>query len=217
MKRNISLDELTDGKLYHANDLVKVGCNNCQGCSSCCSNMEALVLDPYDIHQLKKGLSCNFQMLMEKGIEITYIDGMLLPIMQTSGEQEHCYFLDQQGRCKIHSFRPGICRLFPLGRYYHDDAFSYILQTGECMNAQNKVKIKKWLGIANLKDYESYILRWHDFLKEIQVESNGLAEEQKRVLHMYLLRNFYQLDFDDDFYTDFSKRMTTAKSALGLS
>ncbi len=217
MKRNITLDELTDGNLYHANDLVKLACNDCRGCSSCCSDMEALVLDPYDIFQLKKGLSCDFQMLLNKGIEITYVDGMLLPVMKTAGDRDHCSFLDDNGRCSIHTFRPGICRLFPLGRYYHDNTFSYILQVGECPNAQSKVKIKKWLGIEKLKDYEAYILQWHDLIKEIQSESINLVEEQKRILHMYLLKNFYQLDFHDDFYTDFSNRIISARKALGLS
>ena len=31
-------------------------------------------------------------------------------------------FLDENGRCSIYAFRPGFCRLFPLGRYYVDEA-----------------------------------------------------------------------------------------------
>ena len=29
-------------------------------------------------------------------------------------DSESCTFLDENGRCSIHPFRPGICRLFPL-------------------------------------------------------------------------------------------------------
>ena len=28
------------------------------------------------------------------------------------------------------------------------------------------MKVKKWLGIENLKTYETYISRWHEFLNK---------------------------------------------------
>ena len=45
-----------------------------------------------------------------------------------NNEKEACYFLNEEGRCSIHSFRPGICRLFPLGRFYEEEGFRYFLQ-----------------------------------------------------------------------------------------
>lgn len=37
MKRNVDLNEISDGRLYSANDMVKVECGDCAGCSACCS------------------------------------------------------------------------------------------------------------------------------------------------------------------------------------
>ena len=52
MERNWDLSEMTDGKLYIENDMARIGCNDCEGCSKCCHNMgESIVLDPYDIYQ----------------------------------------------------------------------------------------------------------------------------------------------------------------------
>ena len=34
MKRNVSLEEISDGKLYTSNDMVKADCGDCAGCSS---------------------------------------------------------------------------------------------------------------------------------------------------------------------------------------
>ena len=34
MKREISLEEISDGKLYGSGDMVKVGCDDCRGCSA---------------------------------------------------------------------------------------------------------------------------------------------------------------------------------------
>ena len=33
MKRNVDLNEISDGRLYSANDMVKVECGDCAGCS----------------------------------------------------------------------------------------------------------------------------------------------------------------------------------------
>ena len=53
MEREINLKEISDGKLYDANDMVKVGCDDCKGCSSCCRGMgESILLDPMDIYRL---------------------------------------------------------------------------------------------------------------------------------------------------------------------
>ena len=49
MERNVEIDKISDGKRYGANDLVKVGCDDCRGCSACCHGMgDSIVLDPMD-------------------------------------------------------------------------------------------------------------------------------------------------------------------------
>ena len=54
MLREIDLKEISDGKLYGPNDLVKAGCNDCAGCFSCCQGMgESVILDPLDIFHLR--------------------------------------------------------------------------------------------------------------------------------------------------------------------
>ena len=216
MLRNFDLNKYTDGCLYHQNDMVKLGCKDCQGCSFCCRDMEALVLDPYDIAELKKGLSMDFENLLEHGIILRLIDGLLLPVMDTQAKNKACAFLNEEGRCSIHSFRPGICRLFPLARYYHDDTFSYILQSQECRkHPSEKIKIRHWLGIPSLKAYERFVLIWHDFLKEIKESLPQVEESQERILHLYLLKTFYQEDYLD-FYQEVERKIAQSYSILGL-
>ena len=120
MERDINLDEISDGKLYETNDLVKLGCGDCAGCSACCHEMgDTIILDPYDIWQLTGNLHCTFEQLMGEGkIALSVYDGVILPHLRLEGPQEGCLFLNEAGRCSIHPFRPGMCRLFPLGRIY---------------------------------------------------------------------------------------------------
>ena len=71
MKRNVSLEEISDGKLYQLNDMVKADCRGCEGCSKCCQGMgSSIILDPYDVYRLTTGLCKNFQKLLENEIEL---------------------------------------------------------------------------------------------------------------------------------------------------
>lgn len=121
MKRNVSLEEISDGRLYGPRDMVRADCGGCRGCSACCHGMgSSVILDPLDLYRLTVGLGYTFDGLMDGRIELNVVDGVILPNLKMSGETEACSFLDAQGRCSIHAQRPGICRLFPLGRYYYE-------------------------------------------------------------------------------------------------
>ena len=181
MKRNCSLDEISDGKLYGLNDMVKLGCNGCEGCSACCRGMGAsILLDPYDIFQLSLNLNTSFQALLEERqvIELNVVEGLILPNIKLTGALEQCPFLNEQGRCSIHAFRPGFCRLFPLGRYYEDGGFHYILQIHECTKEnKTKIKIRKWIGYPNMSAYDRYVNEWHNFLLDM---GNSITEEKRK-------------------------------------
>ena len=145
MLREVDLNEISDGKLYNSNDMVKADCGGCMGCSSCCQGMgNSIILDPLDLHRLCTGLEQTFDELMGHSIELNIADGIILPNLRMNGKEEACFYLNPEGRCSIHSLRPGICRLFPLGRLYQEESFQYFLQVHECPKpGKAKIKIKK--------------------------------------------------------------------------
>ncbi len=172
MKREGDLQSLTDGKLYRSSDMAKLGCKDCEGCSACCRGMgNSVVLDPYDIQRLSRGIGKTFSQMIGNEVMLSVTDGLILPSLNMENETGICPFLNQEGRCGIYAFRPGICRLFPLGRYYHDDGFSYVLMTGECKKEnRSKIKIEKWLGEPDIKKYEQFVLKWKVILDAAQKE-----------------------------------------------
>ena len=103
MERNIDMKEVSDGRLYTSNDLVKADCGGCEGCSACCQGMgESIVLDPLDIHRLCCGLHTDFNGLMVDKIELQIVDSVILPnLKMASGNTEACSFLNPEGRCSI--------------------------------------------------------------------------------------------------------------------
>lgn len=107
----------------------------------------------------------------------------------------------------VHTYRPGICRLFPLGRYYEEDGFRYFLQVHECKKeSRTKVKVKKWIDTPDVNTYEQYILDWHSYLKRLQ---NKLNEENAREISMYVLKTFFLASYASggNFYDEFYKRL----------
>lgn len=218
MERDINLDEISDGKLYDANDMVKVGCGDCAGCSACCHGMgDTIVLDPYDIWQLTSHLGCTFEELLASGrIALHVYEGLILPSLNLAGEDEGCTFLNKEGRCSIHSFRPGICRCFPLGRLYENGSFRYFLQVHECRKeSRTKMKIRKWLEIPDLRRYEQFISDWHFYIKALQEEARTCKEEDRlKALSMQVLQNYYLIPYEAeaDFYEQFYSRRKTGKA-----
>ena len=147
MKREIDIKEISDGKLYTANDMVKTDCHDCIGCSDCCKGMgSSILLDPMDIWRMTANLKTDFNSLLDRYVELGMVDGLILPNLKLAGDGESCSFLNKEGRCSIHNIRPGICRLFPLGRIYEENGFKYFLQVHECTKTdKTKIKLKKWL------------------------------------------------------------------------
>ena len=211
MKRQVSMDEISDGKLYTLNDMVKAGCNDCKGCSACCQGMgSSIVLDPLDVYRLCQNLGLTFEQLLVEKLELQVVDGIVLPNLKMGGEKEQCAFLNEEGRCSIHAFRPGICRLFPLGRYYENGSFQYFLQVHECKNQnRTKVKVRKWIDTPDVAKYEKFIAEWHYFLLDLQENlQNTTNEEERKRVSMGILKVFYLLpyDVDRDFYEQFDER-----------
>lgn len=225
MERDVDLKEISDGRFYTAGDMVKIGCNDCAGCSECCRVVaDTIILDPYDIFQLESVLKTGFEGLLAERVELSVVGGIILPHLKIRGGGEGCTFLDGEGRCMIHDARPGFCRMFPLGRIYENGDFKYFLQVHECSYPnKTKIKVKKWLGIPELSRYEQFVRDWHFFLKKVQEtlsdEENG---EIAKSVNMHLLNQFYGRPYriggadgeTPDFYGQFYERLSESKMAL---
>jgi len=209
MKRVVNIEDFSDVKRLNSNDLARIACNDCSDCSECCRTVgDTIILDPYDIYQLEKGLKMNFAELLSGGrIVLRVVDGVIQPNLSIRDNGEGCSFLSEQGRCTIHAFRPGFCRLFPLGRIYDENgAFQYFVQENECPYPnKTKVKIRQWLGIERLDEYENYIRDFHAVMKSLQTEM-AKAPDREKELNMLFLQKYYLFpyDTDKDFYEQYA-------------
>ena len=80
MRREVAIEEISDGRLYELNDMVKADCHDCAGCCDCCKGMgNSVVLDPLDVHRLSAYLKKEPEKLLEREIALDVFDGNILP------------------------------------------------------------------------------------------------------------------------------------------
>lgn len=211
MLRDVSMDEISDGKKYTHKDLARLSCNDCMGCSSCCEEMgDTIILDPLDVYRITKRLNKPFTELLGTHLALKVVDGIVMPSINMDNEVKACAFLVNK-RCAIHDIRPGFCRLFPLGRAYEDDGFYYFLQKDECkVKNRGKVRIDKWIGESNIVSYEAFTLRWHKFIVTLRNMLEKMTDEEEiKALSISVLNNFYIVPFDErkDFYEQVYERI----------
>lgn len=220
MRREGTLEEISDGRLYHKNDMVRANCLDCKGCSDCCHGMgDTIQLDPLDCHRLQEGLKLSFSQLTDSGkINLSVVDSLVLPSLSMSGEQNACVFLNEQGRCSVHAICPGICRLFPLGRYYDNGNFSYFLQVHECsLKSRTKIKVSKWVDTPDLAQYEEFVVSWHYFLKDVEgwLAENGA--EHAGEMSKTILKYFYMEEYPKgEFYKTYRRKEAQFRRAFSM-
>ncbi|MBI9010864.1 MAG: YkgJ family cysteine cluster protein [Clostridiales bacterium] len=221
MKTYTSLESISDGKIYDINDLVNVDTENCNRCSACCHNIGEMVeLTPFDIHEMVKSLNTNFDQLFDDKIELVTNNKLALPYLKMHGTSEKCSFLNHNNRCIIHSARPNICRLFPLGRLYEDDGFRYVLIVDACFKEDLKpITVKEWINIDNYSENKIFIFEWYKLLKALTFRLKFVYDEKElQAINEYLINTFYRMPLkkDQDFYTAFKERLPEAKNRLNI-
>jgi len=208
MRYDSSITDISNGNLYRSGEMVRVGCHDCAGCSDCCRQMgDTVLVDPYDVNRLCKALGKSFSDLLIREVELHVEDGLILPNLKMDEEQK-CVFLNENGRCSIHAHRPGICRLFPLGRQYEENSLSYFVLENACpAGGKTKIKIEKWMDTPQMKKYEQFLVDWHNLTKRLRAELSENADEvyQKQVSSMFV-QLFFQKPYGDDFYNEFYER-----------
>ena len=216
MNREMDMAEVSDGKLYGLDDMVKADCGGCKGCSMCCEDMvDTIILDPLDIYRLTNALHTTFEAMLGTQLELEVYDGLILPHLKKSIKTGGCPFLDENRRCSVHADRPGFCRIFPLGRYYQDGDFTYILQVHECPKPKTKIRVRKWVDISDADKNRVFINQWHDLQKEMQTSLSRCEEVLQKNLTLQFLKIFYLTPYtEEDFYAQFELRYRTMRSIL---
>ena len=189
-----SINDISDGKVYDIDDTVKADTDGCVGCSDCCKDVgDLVVLNPLDMYMLVKNINKEFEELINDKLKLIEENKILLPHLNMK-EDKSCSFLNEEGRCEIHSSRPNICRLFPLGRMYLDNDIKYFLQVNNCPKDNLKeIGLKEWIGVENYSKNKEFLLEWYKFIKALTFRLKFIRDEDElKNINQILLDNFYR-------------------------
>lgn len=107
-----NLPELKKGEKYRFKCYPGISCFN-----ECCSDLN-MVLTPYDLLRMRKGLGLSSTEVIKSFVE-TFMAGEsrfpALRLRMTDTPKKACPFVRDSG-CSIYPDRPGACRMYPLGR-----------------------------------------------------------------------------------------------------
>ena len=82
---------------------------------------------------------------------------------------------------------------------------------------RQKIKVRKWLDIPELDQYEKFVNDWHYFLKDSQEMLKASGDESlARQFNLYLLNCFFVTPYraQEDFYPQFYARLAEAKQQM---
>lgn len=207
-------------KLYGTQDMVRIGVRECEGCHACCQGMgSSVILDPWDVYLLTARLGKTMEELLQDKLELGVADGLVLPNLRMEGERENCVFLNEEYRCSIHGFRPGLCRAYPLGRQYEGEELRYFILPEGCFHpGKSKVRISRWLDVDDVETYQQYLVDWHSLRRELGRRLAQAEHGKAREWNMKLLQLFYVMPYEgteeEDFYPQFYQRRAQLRRLL---
>jgi Fe-S-cluster containining protein len=152
----------------------------CRSCGKCCKNREDILLNPRDVYNLATALKLTNKQVIDQYCEVYIGRDSQIPIvrLKPKGVNRACPLL-KGTRCSVHSLKPTICALFPIGRVMSsEDApeelglgnpkeIQYIISPAGCASLRKKQTVRAWLEAFNIPVDDYFFIAWNKTLFEL--------------------------------------------------
>lgn len=176
---------------------------SCNCCGDCCKNRDDILVNPYDIFRLSKGLNISDSQLLQMYCEVYIGSTSKIPLVRICFPGGVCSFL-KNDKCSVHSFKPSVCKLYPLGRGMvgeSGDVF-YFKQDVSCGGKDTQL-VKDWVKDLD----EKVFIKWStSFFKlmtdknyKLLVEKFTSCEEEVYKMFFYSVFDILYLHYDTRF------------------
>lgn len=190
------------------NEPIKLGCNSC---GKCCRDREDILLKPNDLYSMAKALNkepidiihyCNTYVGNNSNVPIIAIKfrptttGTICPFLKKVDDKTY--------HCRVHSGKPGVCRIYPLGRIEVKDEITYIIQDIKCVTEEEKIEttINEWtlskenFGEEYLKAYFGLIMKLKTHISLTKLWKAAEKRNTKDIIMAKIISFLYILDSD---------------------
>lgn len=195
----------------------------CNQCGKCCKNREDILLTPYDIYRASRYLNLETKDFFDKYCETFLGHTSKLPVVRLRPKyhEKACPLLSSNGACKVHSAKPVVCALFPLGRVAPNanDKIHYLLQEIRCGSKGKRYTVKEWLAGYNIPESEKSMHLWTDIIVYMSLlidkKLKNLSERVMTLVYNAFFNALYiSYNIHDEFMPQFEKRVCEFKKIM---
>lgn len=205
---------------------------HCTACGKCCINREDILLNPRDLYRIAKHLNCTPLDVYQNYCESYIGSNTHVPIvrLKPKGHVKRCPFLKDR-KCAVHEAKPGVCAMYPLGRYMKiesDDYKSgkldnptvqYLIQPIDCGDNSAVHTVRDWLSCFNIQLENQAFVRWHQEIAKIgsiliQAEKKLSAPVLGKIWDTVLILLYLNYDATKDYLQQFEKNAADLMTAL---
>ena len=194
----------------------------CTACGKCCKNREDILLSPYDLNRISKLLGIEMGQVIQDYCIWYPGESSMLPVvaMKMIDSEKRCPFLKNR-KCKIHTAKPTVCALFPLGRIGTEDAKTvrYMLQHTDCGVSDEEHTVREWLAGYDMENSEAWFLEWQKVLLPLSERMHKLFSGFSKELiatavEGLLVALYVNYEPDQDFMEQFRRNAVKASEYL---
>lgn len=189
-----NLPELEPGKSFQFACHPGVKCFN-----ACCGDLN-LMLTPYDVLRLRKGLEMDSRSFVTTYTDVAQMPGSGFPMVRlrmTDGNKRPCPFVRKEG-CSIYPDRPAACRTYPLGRATKPDGNGgiteqfFVVSEDHCKGFKESSKwtSEEWLKDQGLEPYNESNDAYMGLISRCREAGVSLNQQQVNMAFLAL----FQLD-----------------------
>jgi Fe-S-cluster containining protein len=161
----------------------------CYGCGKCCKKREDILLTPKDLFNIAVTLGKTTKEVIDSVCDCFIGDVSRIPLVRLHplGKNMVCPLL-KDNRCVVHTKKPAVCALFPLGRFVKHNTedgrpnttVSYLLNPIRCGGHRNNT-VRGWLESFGFDPNDPYYLRWTDFLMDMINFVHSLESAERKL------------------------------------
>ena len=205
---------------------------HCTACGKCCINREDILLNPRDLYRIAKHLSCTPLDVYQNYCESYIGSNTHIPIirLKPKGHVKRCPFLKDR-KCAVHEAKPGVCAMFPLGRYMKIDSddykqgnldnpvVKYLIQPIDCGDNSCVHTVREWLSGFNIALEDHAFIRWHQEIARIggilhKAEKKLSAPVMGKLWDTVLILLYLNYDVTKDYLQQFEENAAELMAVL---
>ena len=175
----------------------------CKTCGKCCKNRHDILLTTRDLYNIAHALHRTTSYVVERYCDVYIGKDSRIPIvrLKPTGPEESCPLLRNK-RCIVHSAKPVVCAIFPLGRAATFEPAEkiepkYFFQPDACGSREQAHTVRSWLNQFGIPVEDTFFPLWTEIntlmstsFRELEAQSTP-DEVMERLwdiafFHMYI-------------------------------